>query len=406
MWDRLWIDANLATLAGETGFGEIVDGAVAVADGRIAWIGRRADLPGPPETLARAVESIAGRWITPGLVDCHTHLVFAGERVGEFERQIGGATRAELAAEGGGIMATVRATRAASEAELGSLAQPRLEALMAEGVTTVEIKSGYGLDLETELRMLRVARALGRHNPVTVMTSFLGAHTLPPDYAGRSADYIAFLAESVLPAAMADGLVDICDGGVELGLSIPPAHMDRLFLKAKALGLPIRAHADQYGDAGGAAFLAARGALSADHLEYAGEAGLRAMAAAGTVAVLLPGANFFLHETRMPPVALMRAHGVAMALATNCNPGSSPLLSPCLAMALACHRFRLTPAEALRGMTVNGAKALDLESRVGRLVPGLDADLAFWDVAHPAELAYWLGGNACVGVVRYGERVR
>ena len=406
MWDAIWVDARLATMAESDGLGAIERGAVAVAGEDLAWVGAAADLPDRPERLAHVVHRAEGRWITPGLVDCHTHLIFAGDRIGEFEQQIAGATRAELAATGGGIVATMRATRGAGEAELQAGAQRRLMHLMAQGVTTIEIKSGYGLDAESELRMLRAARALGRANPVTVVTSFLGAHALPPEYSGRAADYIDHLCTTVLPQAVAEGLVDICDGGVE-SLAFSHDDMDRLFAAAQQLGVPIRAHADQYRNVGGAAFLAERGALSADHLEYAGEDGIRAMAAAGTAAVLLPGSTFFLREARMPPVASFRAHGVPMALATNCNPGSSPVLSPLLVMAMACTMFRLTPTETLRGFTANAARALGRADKVGTLAAGMQADLAVWDIGTPAELSYWLGGiNPCRQVVQRGQVVR
>jgi imidazolonepropionase len=386
MWDDLWLDARLATMQGD-GLGVVEPGAIATQDGRIAWVGPCADLPAMP---ARRRHAAAGRWILPGFVDGHTHLVFAGNRVGEFERQLLGATRRQLAAEGGGILATMRATRAAGEDELVASATPRLTRLMAEGVTTIEIKSGYGLERESELRMLRAARRLGREHGVRVVTSFLGAHALPPEFAGRSADYIDNLIEAVLPDILAEGLADICDGGIE-GLSIRRDDMLRLYAAAQRAGLPVRGHTDEYGDVGGAGDLAAIGALSADHLEYVSEASVAAMARSGTVAMLLPGSTLFLNETRRPPVELFRRHGVRMALATNCNPGSSPTLSPLLVVALGCHLFRMTVPEALRGMTVEGARAIGLAGRVGELRTGLPADFVLWDIGEPAELCYWLG---------------
>jgi imidazolonepropionase len=404
MWDAIWTGAHLATMRGE-GLGEVRDGALAVADGRIAWLGAQRALPGRPQDLARVVHDAAGAWITPGLVDAHTHLVFAGDRIGEFVAALHGATRAEIAAAGGGILATMRATRAADEATLLEGARARLHHLMAEGVTTVEIKSGYGLDRDTELRMLRVARALGESEKVDVVTSFLGAHALAPEFAGRPDDFIDYLAEEVLPAAVAEGLVDMCDGGIE-GLSIPHEAMLRLYRKAQALGLPVRGHTDQYRDVDGAATLAGIGAVSADHLEYANEAGIAAMARAGTVAMLLPGSTLFLRETQRPPVAAFRRHGVAMALATNCNPGSSPTLSPLLVLALGCTMFRLTPEEALRGYTVNAARVLGRAGRTGMLAEGYAADFALWSITQPAELCYWLGGNPCRQVVKAGRVVR
>ncbi|WP_144184712.1 imidazolonepropionase [Elioraea rosea] len=400
MWDDLWLGATVATMQGD-GLGLIEEGAVAAKDGRIAFAGPAGSLPGPALSLARRVHDVSGTLMTPGLVDCHTHLVFGGDRIAEFRLSLAGATRAEIAASGGGIVATMRATRAASEAQLLEGARGRLRCLMAEGVTTVEIKSGYGLDRETELRMLRVARRLGREEGIRVVTSFLGAHALPPEYTGRPDDYLDFLAEDVLPAAHAEALVDMCDGGIE-GLSIPREAMLRLYAKATALGLPLRGHTDQYRDVGGAAAYAALGARSADHLEYANEAGIEAMGRAGTTAVLLPGSTLFLRETERPPVALFRKHGVRMAIATNCNPGSSPTRSPLLVLALAATMFRLTPEEALRGYTAEAARVLARENEVGTIAEGFAADLAIWNVKDLAELCYWLGGNPLRAVVRGG----
>ncbi|MBY0336651.1 MAG: imidazolonepropionase [Acetobacteraceae bacterium] len=397
MWDDVWVDARLCTMEGP-GLGVVEPGAIAVRAGRIAWVGPMAELPATP---ARHRHDCGGRWILPGFVDGHTHLVFAGDRVGEFERQLAGATRRQLAAEGGGILATMRATRAASEDALVALAAPRLARLMAEGVTTLEIKSGYGLERESELRMLRAARRLGRENGVRVVTSFLGAHSLPPEYAGRAPDYLTHLIEEVLPAAMAETLVDICDGGIE-GLTIPHADMIRLYEAAKARGLPIRGHTDQYRDVDGGRILAGLGALSADHLEYVNEAGVAAMAKAGTVAMLLPGSTLFLNEPRRPPLDGFRKHGVRMALASNCNPGSSPTLSPLLVLALGCSFFRMTVTEALRGLTVEGAHAIGHGGQVGELRAGLPADFVLWEISEPAELCYWLGGAPPRQVVRGG----
>ncbi|HRP95973.1 MAG TPA: imidazolonepropionase, partial [Rhodocyclaceae bacterium] len=364
--------------------------AVVTGEGRIELLCRMGALD--DALTDDAAEAGRGGLMTPGLIDCHTHLVFAGNRADEFERRLEGASYADIARAGGGILATVRATRAASEDALVASTVPRLAALIADGVTTVEIKSGYGLDRDTELRMLRVARALGASEKVDVVTSFLGAHALAPEFAGRPDDFIDYLAEEVLPAAVAEGLVDMCDGGIE-GLSIPHEAMLRLYRKAQALGLPVRGHTDQYRDVDGAATLAGIGAASADHLEYANEAGIAAMARAGTVAMLLPGSTLFLRETQRPPVAAFRRHGVAMALATNCNPGSSPTLSPLLVLALGCTMFRLTPEEALRGYTVNAARVLGRAGRTGMLAEGYAADFALWNITQPAELCYWLGGN-------------
>jgi imidazolonepropionase len=400
MWDDIWVNARLCTMQGE-GLGIIEEGAIALAQGRIAWVGPMAE---QRATVARRVHDAGGRWILPGFVDGHTHLIFAGDRVGEFERQLAGATRRHLAAGGGGILATMRATRAASEDDLVALAAPRLKRLLSEGVTTLEIKSGYGLERESELRMLRAARRLGREHGVRVVTSFLGAHSLPPEFAGRPGDYLTHLAEEVLPAAVAEGLADICDGGIE-GLSIPAADMIRLYRAAQALGLPIRGHTDQYGDVEGGRILAELGALSADHLEYVNEASTIAMAKAGTVAMLLPGSTLFLNEPRRPPLELFRKHGVRMALATNCNPGSSPTLSPLLVLALGCSLFRMTVPEALRGLTVEGARAIGLAGQAGELREGLPADFVLWDIGQPAELCYWLGAAPPRQVVLGGQPV-
>lgn len=390
-YDHLLLDARLCTLSGDAGYGLIEDGAIGWREGRIAFAGPATQLPDAPEALSTQVTSAGGALATPALIDCHTHLVFAGERSGEFEQRLLGRSYAEIARAGGGILATVAATRAADEAELLAQSLPRARALRADGVATLEIKSGYGLDLENELKMLRVARRIGAELGLDVRTSFLGAHALPPEFAGRADAYIEEICERMLPAVAASGLADAVDGFCE-SIGFTPAQTRQVFARARELGLPVKLHADQLSDLGGAALCAEFAGLSADHLEYADEAGVRAMAAAGTVAVLLPGAFVCLGETRVPPIAVLREHGVAIAVATDCNPGSSPLLSLRLAMALACTEFKLTPEEALRGATVNAARALGLDDR-GRLQPGLRADLALWDVRHPAELCYWLGGQ-------------
>ena len=388
MSTRLLTNATLATMAGP-GYGLMPEAAVAMAGGRVAWAGPMADLPADH---ARApAEDIGGRLVTPALIDCHTHIVHAGDRAREFEMRLNGASYEEVARAGGGILSTVHATRAASEAALVAAALPRLDAMLAEGVATVEVKSGYGLDLETELRMLRAARALERHRKVRVVTSFLGAHAVPPDYAGRADAYIDKVCIPALEAAAAEGLVDAVDGFCE-GIAFDSAQIGRLFDRARALGLPVKLHAEQLSHGGGAALAARHGALSADHVEYATEADARAMAAAGTVAVILPGAFYTLRETRAPPVAAFRAAGVAMAVATDCNPGSAPMVSPTLAMNMACTFFRLTPEEALAGVTVTAARALGLADR-GRIAAGQRADLAIWEAAHPAELAYRIGAT-------------
>ena len=386
-WDGLIVGAGLATLDGEA-YGAIEDGAVAWSDGVLTFVGRRDELPGDAASLADEVIEARG-WITPGLVDCHTHAVFAGDRAVEFEMRLGGASYEAIARAGGGILSTVRAVRAADEDALFEASRPRVEALMRDGVTTLEIKSGYGLDFENERKMLRVARRFGGDG-LTVRTTYLAAHALPPEYAGRPDDYID-AAIDWLPPLYAEGLVDAVDAFCE-GIGFSPSQTRRLFDRARALGLPVKLHADQLSDLGGAAIAAEFGGLSADHVEHTSAAGVAAMAAAGTVAVLLPGAFHVLRETKLPPLELFRAHGVPMAIATDCNPGTSPLLSLRQAMQLACTHFRLTPEDALRGATMHAARAVGLADR-GLLRVGLRADLALWRVRHPAELCYWLGGD-------------
>lgn len=398
-FDLLVTGAHLATMTGALPYGAVRDAALGVVGDRIAWVGARSVLP--PDATAVRTQDAGGRWLTPGLVDCHTHLVHAGNRAHEFEARLGGATYAEIANAGGGIRATVRATRAATEAELVLQSRPRLAALAAEGVTTVEIKSGYGLDTATELKQLRAARQLAAGLGIDVRTTLLAAHAVPPEYAGRADDYIEVVCRETIPAGAAAGIVDAVDAFCET-IGFTAAQTRRVFEAARAHGLRVKLHADQLSDTGGAALAAEFAALSADHLEYASEAGVAAMARAGTVAVLLPGAFYALRETRAPPIAALRAHAVPMAVATDCNPGTSPATSLLLMLNMACTLFGLTPAEALAGATVHAARALGLSDR-GTLATGQRADLALWDIAEPAELSYRIGGNPCTGIVRGGR---
>ncbi len=400
-WDSLWTNARIATMrAGR--YATIAPGAVAARAGRIAWVGSVRELPGEPRVLARAVHDVVGRWVTPGLIDCHTHLVFAGDRAREFELRLQGASYEAIARAGGGIAATVSATRAASDDELATQSGRRLRRLLDEGVTTIEIKSGYGLRTDAELKSLRVARRLGETAPVTVRTTFLGAHAVPPEFNGRADDYAAYVCDEMLPAVAGAGLADAVDAFCER-IAFSPDQTARVFERAAALGLPVKLHADQLSDRGGAALAARFRALSADHLEYTSEAGVRALAEAGTVAVLLPGAFYFLREKQVPPVAALRAHGVPLAVSTDCNPGSSPLTSILLALNMACTLFRLTPEEALAGATCHAARALGMADTHGTIEVGKRCDLAVWDIDDPAELAYAIGANPCVAVVRGGE---
>ena len=402
MFDTLLVNANLATMrAGGAPYGAIRDGAIGLKAGRIEWVGLRDDLSATPESLATEVLDAERAWITPGLVDCHTHLVYGGNRAAEFEMRLNGASYEEIARAGGGIVSTVLTTRDASDNELATSASGRLKTLLSEGVTTVEIKSGYGLDLATELRMLRIARLLGGTAPVTVKTTFLGAHAVPAEFKGRADSYIDFVVNEVLPAVASAGLADAVDCFCE-NIGFTPEQTMRVFDAAKALGLPVKLHADQRTDTGGAALAAKYGALSADHIEYSNEAGIAAMAAAGTVGVLLPGAYYFLREDHLPDIAAMRRHGLDMALATDSNPGSSPLVSILLALNFGCTIFRLTPEEALAGITRNGAKALGMGATHGTIEVGKVADLVLWKVDAPAELAYAMGANPCLRVLKSG----
>lgn len=399
-WDALWTNLHLATMEGD-GYGEIRDAAIAIREGHITWIGSRTELPAVRPTTEH---DGGGCWVTPGLIDCHTHVVHAGTRSNEFEARLNGASYEDIARAGGGIMSTVRATRAASEDALLEQSLKRVRRLLDEGVTTLEIKSGYGLDLDNERKMLRVARRIGERVPVRVRTTFLGAHALPAEYTGRADDYIGCVCEEMLPALAAEGLVDAVDAFCET-IGFSTAQTERVFETAHGLGLPVKLHAEQLSDQRGAALVARFGGLSADHLEYVSEEGVAAMAAAGTVAVLLPGAFYFLRETQRPPLRSLRAAGVPLALATDCNPGTSPMTSLLLAMNMGCTLFRLTPQEALAGVTLHAARALGMQDEVGSLRVGKRADFVLWEVERPADLAYAIGGNPCRSVVFDGRMV-
>jgi imidazolonepropionase len=390
-FDRLWLGGNLATLAESApGLGVIEGGAIASRDGRIAFVGAQADLPAG----AAAAETIRldGQWITPGLVDCHTHVVYAGNRAAEWEMRLGGASYQDIARAGGGILSSVMAVRAASEPALREQALRRLDRLIAEGVTTLEAKSGYGLDLVHEMKLLRVARSLGAVRAIRLLTTFLGAHALPPEAAGDSDAFIDRVCDEMLPAIAAAGLADAVDGFCET-IAFSPEQIARVFRAAKAAGLPVKLHADQLSNGGGAALAARHGALSADHVEYTDEAGAAAMAAAGTVAVLLPGAFYMLRERQAPPVAAFRRHGVRMAVSTDCNPGTAPLVSLLLTMNMAATFFGLTVEEVLAGVTREAARALGGLDAFGTLEMGKACDLAIWSVARPAEIFHTLGHN-------------
>lgn len=393
----LWQHCHVASMGGGS-YSIIEDAAIITRAGLIEWIGPRAELA--PQADLETVD-LGGAWVTPGLIDCHTHAVFGGNRSGEFEQRLQGVSYAEIAARGGGIASTVRATRAASEEQLLASARQRLEALMRDGVTTVEIKSGYGLDLANERKMLRVARRLGDALPLTVRSTCLAAHALPPEYAGRADDYIQHICDELLPALAGEGLVDAVDAFCE-HLAFSPAQVERVFIKARELGLPVKLHAEQLSSLHGSSLAARYQALSADHLEFMTEDDAIAMAAAGTVAVLLPGAFYFLRETQLPPMEALRRHGVKIALASDLNPGTSPGLSLRLMLNMGCTLFRMTPEEALAGVTTHAATALGLGSTHGTLEAGKVADFVAWQIERPADLAYWLGGDLPKRVVRGG----
>lgn len=386
--DGVLVDARLVTLDGADGYGVIEDGALAWREGRLDFVGPRAQLP--ITSTDRPTLSADGALVTPALIDCHTHLVFAGDRATEFEMRLQGASYEQIARAGGGIISTVRATRAATEDALFAASLPRAQALLDEGVTCIEIKSGYGLDFASERAMLRVARRIGDHLGIRVRTTFLGLHALPPEYADDRAAYVDAVCNDWLPRLAAEGLVDAVDAFCE-GIGFTPDEVRQCFQASRALGLPVKLHAEQLSDLDGAALTATFGGLSADHLEWLSDKGVAAMAAAGTVAVLLPGAFYALRETRVPPVMILREAGVAMAVASDLNPGTSPMPSLRLAMNQACTLFRLTPEEALRGATVHAATALGLSAERGRLASELTADFLLWPSTHPAELAYWIG---------------
>ena len=402
-WDLLLTDARIATMRqGEPDYGVIESGAIAIAGGVIDWIGAAAEVPGREAGETRSLE---GRWVTPALVDCHTHLVFGGQRAEEYERRLRGASYEDIAAEGGGILSTVKATRETSDEQLYADALPRLHALAREGVATVEIKSGYGLDLDNELKMLRVARRLGEHSGLTVRTSLLAAHTVAPEFAGDADAYMDRIVDEILPAAAREDLADAVDAYCE-SIAFDARQVERLFSRAQKFGLRVKLHADQLSDGGGAELAARFGALSADHLEYTSPEGVRALAEAGTAAVLLPGAYLTLNETQQPPMGELRESGVPLAIATDCNPGTSPLCSIHFAMGLGSRLFGMTPEECLAGVTREEARALGLGHDRGTLETGKRADIAIWDFDHPRELAYWLGTHPLSDLLIAGQSPR
>ncbi|MDD1014044.1 imidazolonepropionase [Pseudomonas rubra] len=396
----LWQHCHVASMA-QGAYSIIEDAAIVTSAGHIEWIGPRQQLP---DLVADRTVDLGGAWVTPGLIDCHTHAVFGGNRSGEFEQRLQGVSYAEIAAQGGGIASTVRATRAASEDELFTSARQRVQALMRDGVTTVEIKSGYGLDLASERKLLKVIRRLGEELPLTVRSTCLAAHALPPEYKDRADDYISHICDEMLPALAAEGLVDAVDAFCEY-LAFSPAQVERVFIKARELGLPVKLHAEQLSSLAGSSLAARYQALSADHLEFMTEDDAIAMAAAGTVAVLLPGAFYFLRETQLPPMDALRKHGVKIAIASDLNPGTSPALSLRLMLNMACTLFRMTPEEALAGVTQHAATALGLGDSHGSLEVGKVADFVAWQIERPADLAYWLGGDLPKRVVRLGHEL-
>ncbi|MCL1067713.1 imidazolonepropionase [Shewanella olleyana] len=404
-WDHVWIDVNIATMdpTNSAAYGAIADAALAVKDGKIAWIGQRKDLP-EFDVFDIPVYRGKGGWLTPGLIDAHTHLVFAGSRANEFEMRLEGASYEDIARAGGGIISTVKACREADAAELFELGRQRLNALAKEGVTTVEIKSGYGLDTETEIKLLKVARELGKHHHVDVKTTFLGAHAIPPEFKDNVEGYVDLVINDMLPAVIEQGLADAADAFCE-NIAFNLDQTERVLTAAKDAGLEIKLHAEQLSNMGGSAMAAKLGAKSVDHIEYLDEAGVKALAASGTCATLLPGAFYFLRETQVPPIELLRQHQVPIVVASDFNPGSSPICSTLLMLNMACTLFRLTPEEALKGTTINAAKALGIEQNLGVLSEGMQADFCLWDITTPAQLAYSYGVNPCKEVIKNGQLV-
>ena len=402
MFDSLWKNIHIAALTGDSGYGITKNACLGLRGGKIAWLGAEKDLPDTPEKLTDYVYDGEGRWVTPALVDCHTHLAYAGDRAHEFEMRLQGASYEEIARAGGGIVSTVKAVRETSEDEIFAQTLKRLRTLFHEGVATIEIKSGYGLDMESEEKLLRVATRLRDETGLRVRRTFLGAHAVPPEFKGNADGYIALVCEKMLPDLHKKGLVDAVDVFCE-GIGFSSAQTEKVFAAAKKLKLPVKIHAEQLSNLHGAALAARYNALSADHLEHLDEDGVKAMAAAGTVAVLLPGAFYFLRETKLPPIELLRKHKVPMAIATDHNPGTSPALSLLLMLNMSCTLFRLTPEEALLGVTRHAARALGLQDVCGTLEVGKAADFAFWDISHPRDLCYFFGVNPCRGLVTGGN---
>lgn len=400
--DAIWVGGSIATMtSGSQSLGVIEEGAILVSQGKISWIGPKNQLPAAPAKLAHKVYELEGRWVTPGLIDCHTHLVYAGNRANEFSQRLHGASYQEIAQAGGGIRSTVNATRAASKEDLLKQTIPRLKALLAEGVTTIEIKSGYGLDETNERKILEVAAQLEQDYPVTIIKTFLGVHALPLEYADRRDEYVDYMTFEVLPALHKANLVQAVDAFCET-IAFSPQQVEKLFLQAQKLNLPVKLHAEQLSDLGGAGLAAKYQALSADHIEYISEDSIKKMAASNTVAVLLPGAFYYLREKQLPPIQLLRQYNVPMAIATDCNPGTSPITSLLLILNMACTLFHLTPEEALAGVTCHAAQALGLQTSHGSLAVGKCADMVVWDIESPIELVYAIGLNRCDQIIKNG----